>query len=92
MGTEFPESARPKSERVIVVSLMKSGTHLIQELMIALGYGIYGQSRIPAEARPRLSVETRRHTAELDVVEVISGDTHGEPCSHHRTVHRDRDR
>ncbi len=49
----------PREERVIVISLMKSGTHLIQELMIALGYRIYGQSRIPSEIRPVLDADTR---------------------------------
>jgi hypothetical protein len=44
---------------------MKSGTHLIQELFVALGYGIYGQSRIPAELRPVLDDETRLRTARL---------------------------
>ncbi len=49
----------PHEERVIVISLMKSGTHLIQELMVALGYRIYGQSRIPPEIRPMLDEETQ---------------------------------
>ncbi len=53
------------AERVIVVSLMKSGTHLIQELMIALGYGIYGQSRIPPEIRPKLDSATRKRTIRM---------------------------
>jgi hypothetical protein len=51
--------------QVMVVSLMKSGTHLIQELMVALGYGAYGSSRIPAEIRPVLDADTRRRIAGL---------------------------
>ncbi|MBO4210383.1 hypothetical protein [Micromonospora echinofusca] len=49
----------------MVISLMKSGTHLIQELMVALGYGIYGQSRIPAEIRPVLDDATRDRVARM---------------------------
>jgi len=49
-----------RAERVIVISVMKSGTHLIQELMIALGYRIYGQSRVTPDIRPQLDRETRR--------------------------------
>ena len=41
-----------RSERVMVISLQKSGTHLIQQVMIALGYGMYGSSRIAPEMRP----------------------------------------
>jgi hypothetical protein len=52
-------------ERVIVVCVKKAGTHLIQELMIALGYRIYGQSRIPQSAGPVLSPEERRRYIEL---------------------------
>lgn len=59
-----PATIRP-AERVIVVSLMKSGTHLIQELMVALGYGVYGTSRIPPEIRPVFNDETRRDIARL---------------------------
>jgi hypothetical protein len=52
-------------ERVIVVCVKKAGTHLIQELMIALGYRIYGQSRVPESARPVLSREEQRRYIEL---------------------------
>ena len=52
-------------DRVIVVSLMKSGTHLIQELMIALGYGIYGTSRVPSGAHPTFSPEHQARILEL---------------------------
>jgi hypothetical protein len=54
-----------RAERVLVVSLMKSGTHLIQELFVGLGYGIYGQSRIPDEIRPVIDGETRLRMARL---------------------------
>jgi hypothetical protein len=52
-------------ERVIVVCVKKAGTHLIQELMIALGYRIYGQSRIPQSAGTVLSAEEQRRYIEL---------------------------
>jgi hypothetical protein len=44
---------------------MKSGTHLVQELMAALGYGIYGQARIPPEIRPVLDDQTRWRIARI---------------------------
>jgi len=53
------------AQRVMVVSIMKSGTHLIQELMVALGYGMYGTSRITPDIRPVFDDETRRHIARL---------------------------
>jgi len=53
------------TDRVIVISLMKSGTHLIQELMVALGYGMYGQSRITSEIRPNFTSEARRKIARM---------------------------
>ncbi|MCX4746929.1 hypothetical protein OG455_15590 [Kitasatospora sp. NBC_01287] len=59
-GKTLLATTESAADRVIVVSLMKSGTHLVQELMVALGYGIYGQSRIPAEIRPVFDAETRR--------------------------------
>ena len=48
-----------KEERVIVISPQKSGTHLIQELMVHLGYGMSGDSRIPPEIQPKLMAEDR---------------------------------
>jgi hypothetical protein len=54
-----------RAERVILISLMKSGTHLLQELMVALGYGMYGQARIPAEMKPAFGAGERRRIAEL---------------------------
>jgi hypothetical protein len=57
MSTSSP--GRGGAERVLLVSLMKSGTHLVQELMVALGYGVYGSSRIPPEIQPALDAETQ---------------------------------
>lgn len=48
-----------KEERVIVISLQKSGTHLIQELMVHLGYGMWGESKITAEIEPKLPPEDK---------------------------------
>jgi hypothetical protein len=42
---------------------MKSGTHLMQELMVALGYGMYGQTRITPEIRPLLDTDVRWRVA-----------------------------
>jgi hypothetical protein len=56
---------RGRAERVLLVSLMKSGTHLIQELIVALGYGVYGSSRIPPEIRPVLDDDTARRMARM---------------------------
>jgi hypothetical protein len=61
----MPSEANDLAGRVMVVSLMKSGTHLIQELMVALGYKMYGGSRIPAEIRPQFDRETRLKIAEM---------------------------
>lgn len=54
---------------------MKSGTHLIQELMVELGYAIYGQSRIPQEIRPVLDAPTRER-----IVRMVFGDA-GSPSA-----------
>lgn len=54
-----------RAQRVIVVSLMKSGTHLLQDLMARLGYGIYGESHISPDARPRFDIKTRAEIARL---------------------------
>lgn len=45
--------------------MKKAGTHLIQELMVSLGYRIYGQSRIPQSAKVTLSSEEQRRYIEL---------------------------
>lgn len=58
-------AASGRAERVIVISLVKSGTHLIQELMVALGYGMYGHSRITDDIRPKLDQDTRWRIARM---------------------------
>ena len=58
-----------RAQRVVVVSLMKSGTHLLQDLMARLGYGIYGESQIPAEARPKFDIRAR-----AEIARVVYGD------------------
>lgn len=68
-----PAGTSERASRVVVVSLMKSGTHLIQELMVALGYGMYGQSRITPDIRPTLDVDTQR-----TLVETVHGRTAAE--------------
>jgi hypothetical protein len=70
---------RTRAERVIVVSIMKSGTHLIQELMVALGYGMYGQSRITPEIRPVLGRETRLEIARMVYGEAVAIDLEAAP-------------
>jgi Sulfotransferase domain len=55
-----------RAPRVIIVSLMKSGTHLLQELMVALGYGMYGAGvRLRPEILPVLDRETRWRIARI---------------------------
>ncbi|MFJ8196355.1 hypothetical protein [Streptomyces sp. NPDC096152] len=66
---KVPDVSGLRAERVVVVSLMKSGTHLVQELMLALGYRIYGQSRIPQEIQPVLDEGTRDR-----IVRMVHGD------------------
>jgi hypothetical protein len=60
-----------RASRVLVISLMKSGTHLIQELMVGLGYGIHGQSRIGSEIKPKLDPKTKQ-----SLVHIIFGAHH----------------
>jgi len=59
----MPTSGR--ASRVIVISLMKSGTHLVKELMLALGYDMYGHVRVTPDCRPVLDTATRRRVAGL---------------------------
>jgi hypothetical protein len=59
------ESQSGRAERVILISLMKSGTHLLQELMVALGYGMYGQARIAPEIKPVLGPQERWRIARM---------------------------
>jgi len=51
-------------ERVISVSPRKSGTHLLQELMVLLGYSIYGETIPPAQGVVGLSLRQRIDLAE----------------------------
>ncbi|HEY2575278.1 MAG TPA: sulfotransferase domain-containing protein [Streptosporangiaceae bacterium] len=55
-----------QAPRVIIISLMKSGTHLLQELMTALGYKMYGAGvRLRPEIVPVLDLETRWRIARI---------------------------
>lgn len=55
-----------KAPRVIIISIMKSGTHILQELMVALGYGMYGAGvRLRPEILPLLDRETRWRIARI---------------------------
>jgi hypothetical protein len=55
-----------RAPRVVIISLMKSGTHLLQELMVALGYGMYGAGvRLRPEIVPVLDKETRWRIARI---------------------------
>ena len=58
-------SQNGQAERVIVISIMKSGTHLIKELMTALGYGVYGNVRATPESKPVLDTDTRWRIAAM---------------------------
>lgn len=52
------------TERVLVISPRKSGTHLIQELMVQLGFRVYGEPVPPREGRPAFSITERQELAE----------------------------
>ncbi|MFE6841336.1 hypothetical protein [Streptomyces sp. NPDC057686] len=52
------------SERVFVISPRKCGTHLVQELLVGLGYGVYGEPVPPSEGRPAFSLRERLAMAE----------------------------
>ncbi|MFD4921368.1 sulfotransferase domain-containing protein [Streptomyces goshikiensis] len=52
------------AERVLVISPRKSGTHLVQELLVHLGYRIYGEPVPPPEGRPDFSIRERLAMAE----------------------------
>lgn len=60
---EMPSEGPAK--RVILISMMKSGTHLLNELMRALGYGMYGHVRVEPETRPVLDKDTRWRIAHM---------------------------
>jgi hypothetical protein len=52
-----------RAERIILISMMKSGTHLISELLAALGYRMHGHVRVRPETKPVLDRETRWRVA-----------------------------
>ncbi|MFF3861223.1 hypothetical protein [Streptomyces sp. NPDC002209] len=52
------------SERVFVISPRKCGTHLVQELLVGLGYGVYGEPVPPSGGRPAFSLRERLAMAE----------------------------
>lgn len=54
-----------RAERVILVSMMKSGTHLVSEVMTALGYSMYGHVRVSPQNRPDLDRSTRLRLASM---------------------------
>jgi hypothetical protein len=55
-----------QAQRVVIVSLMKSGTHLLQELMVALGYKMYGAGvRVRPEIEPVLDEPARWRIARI---------------------------
>ncbi len=58
-----------RRERVVVISPRKSGTHMILRLLVALGYGVWGDIGAPADALPRLSIRDRLNLAKLVMAE-----------------------
>jgi hypothetical protein len=54
-----------RAKRVIVISMMKSGTHVINELMVALGYQMYGTVRVGQDNRPALDRSARWRIATM---------------------------
>src|SRR5580700_10592882 len=59
-------AASGRAQRVIMVSLAKSGTHLLQELMLALGYKMFGSGvRLTPQTVPVLDRETRWRIARM---------------------------
>lgn len=54
-----------RADRVILVSMMKSGTHLVTQLMTALGYRLYGHVRVTPENKPALDRDTRWRLASM---------------------------
>jgi hypothetical protein len=54
-----------RADRVILISMMKSGTHLIKELMVSLGYSLYGHVRVDQELKPILEQNARLRVADM---------------------------
>ena len=65
--SETPEPTRDqmRAPRVLVISLQKSGTHLLTELFHTLGYRLYGAARIPLEQKPNFSRDEKRRLVRL---------------------------
>jgi hypothetical protein len=57
--------ANTRADRVLLISMMKSGTHLVKELMVALGYGMYGHVRVGPDTKPALDKNTRWRVASM---------------------------
>ena len=69
--------------RTLIVSPQKNGTHMIQELMLALGYKVIGATRPTPENTPRFDSATRWQIAELvygpdDLAELSTLDEKGD--------------
>jgi hypothetical protein len=58
-------SKNTPAERIILVSMMKSGTHLITELLSALGYRLHGHVRVRPETKPVFDRDTRWQIANM---------------------------
>src|SRR5579875_2995696 len=72
-----------RKQRVIIVSLMKSGTHLLQELMVALGYRMYGAGvRLRPEIVPVLDRETRGRIARIAYGKEVAATLEGADEAH----------
>ena len=64
----------PQARHVLVISLQKTGTHLMQGLLVALGYKMAGVPRPEPANIPRFSTEDRQRIAAL----VLSAPDHAE--------------
>lgn len=75
-------SEASRAERVILISIMKSGTHLIAELMAALGYRMYGHLRVSPQTSPVLDQETRWRMAAMVYPDEVTAflKSQGEPA------------
>lgn len=56
LSTDGTEEDTARVERVIAVAPRMSGTHLVQELMVRLGYRVHGESVPPADGAVELSI------------------------------------
>ncbi|MGP4022092.1 lanthionine synthetase C family protein [Actinomadura sp. 3N407] len=57
--TDGAEKGPARVERVIAVAPRKNGTHLVQELMVRLGYRVHGESVPPPDGAVELSIRQR---------------------------------